>query len=100
MNFSKDLINQFDQISKKFFHGANSAIFLFILSFSQHNDKDSTKFDDNFEKFKLKNEQTQKSQIVFNGFVCAFHPAARDSNPKHIIYAFINLNLNCGMLKI
>ena len=32
-------------------------------------------------------------------FVCAFHPATPGSNPKHTIYAFINLNLNCIMLK-
>ena len=26
------------------------------------------------------------------GFICAFHPAAPGSNPKHTNYAFINLN--------
>ena len=33
--------------------------------------------------------------------VHVFHPAASGSNPKHTIYAFINLNLNlnCDMLK-
>ena len=38
---------------------------------------------------------------MLSGFVCTFHPAAPGSNPKHTIYAFINLNLNlrCDMLK-
>ena len=31
--------------------------------------------------------------------VCTFYPAAPGSNPKHTINAFINLNLNCDMLK-
>ena len=34
-----------------------------------------------------------------SGIVCAFHPAAPGSRPKHTIYAFINLNFwiaSCG----
>ena len=40
---------------------------------------------------------------IFDGcrrsFVYAFNPAALGSNTKHTIYACINLNLNCVMLK-
>ena len=34
-----------------------------------------------------------------SGFACAFRTAAPGSNPKYTIYTFINLNLNCDMLK-
>ena len=30
------------------------------------------------------------------GFVCAYHPTAPGSNPKHTIYAFFNLDWDCG----
>ena len=32
-----------------------------------------------------------------SGFVCPFHLAAPGSSPKHTIYAFINLYLNCSL---
>ena len=32
-----------------------------------------------------------------SGFVCTFHAAALGSNPKHTIYAFLKLYLNCDM---
>ena len=31
-----------------------------------------------------------------SGFICAYHPAAPGSNPKHTIYAFFNLYRNCN----
>ena len=36
---------------------------------------------------------------LLSGFVCALHPATLGLNTKHTIYALINLNMNCDMLK-
>ena len=38
--------------------------------------------------------------LKLSEFVCAFHRAAPGLNPKHTIYAFINLNLNIEKTKI
>ena len=36
---------------------------------------------------------------MLSGFVCIFHPAAPGSSPKHTIYAFSNLFMNCVVWK-
>ena len=44
----------------------------------------------------LLNEKAAKHCHKIRGFVCAYHPAAPGSNPKHTIYAFFNLYWNCN----
>ena len=39
----------------------------------------------------------KKTQL--RGFVCAYHPAATGSNPKHTIYTFFNLYCDCNEKK-
>ena len=43
------------------------------------------------QKIKLEKVFALTSSSKLFGFVCAYHPAARGSNPKHTIYAFFNL---------
>ena len=45
----------------------------------------------------LLNFRPARVPTQLSGFVCAFHPTALGSSPKHTIYAFINLLINCVM---
>ena len=40
-----------------------------------------------YKHFKIVNYHS----TVLRGFICAYHPAAPGSNPKHTIYTFFNL---------
>ena len=52
-------------------------------------------------QFGLNNHRRRGVAMLVSGFVCAFHHATLGLNPKHIIYAFFNLNFNlsCDVLK-